>query len=292
MQIFAKLFWGFDPVDWPVVAFGKVGNRDSLLRKAQKGDRIIFIGTQGTETAENERGIILGMAEFGHRPLESAHILAEDILKNPEYHNNNGAFKWPSALPMLRAWRFTDTVIAKSFLGKRFNIGDATGAFLLDEEQSHNILNLNIEETPVTHPVLLAELQMQDTLKPSFGRTRGISPSSYEATITRNLGNEGFLYVMRFGQRNIWKVGCSENIERRCAEFNQHVPVEVLNEAWKPAYKHPFQDLQKAYLYEQALLDKLGQFPIKGERVMCTEKELESAWIANLASPLHYAKAS
>lgn len=46
MRVFAKRFYGFDPVRQPVVGFGIEGNRDALITGSSPGDLIVFVGTQ------------------------------------------------------------------------------------------------------------------------------------------------------------------------------------------------------------------------------------------------------
>lgn len=63
--MFIKRFWGFDPVYWPIVSFSQNGSLDALLAQSQPGDTIVFVGTQGPETKEQEQGKLLGFAELG-----------------------------------------------------------------------------------------------------------------------------------------------------------------------------------------------------------------------------------
>jgi len=45
MQVFTKLFWGFDPELWPVVTFSKRGSLTSLLERSKPGDLMAFAAT-------------------------------------------------------------------------------------------------------------------------------------------------------------------------------------------------------------------------------------------------------
>jgi len=77
MKIFIKRFWGFD-VNWPIVSFSQRGSLKALLDQSGSGDLMAFVGTLGPNTpAANERGRLLGLAEFGRTPIHSRTALPE-----------------------------------------------------------------------------------------------------------------------------------------------------------------------------------------------------------------------
>ena len=80
MKMFIKRFWGFDPIYWPVVTFGLRGSLDTLLADSSPGDLMAFVGTQGEETEEHERGRLLGFVEFGRNPVHSREALPPQNL--------------------------------------------------------------------------------------------------------------------------------------------------------------------------------------------------------------------
>jgi hypothetical protein len=45
VRVFAKWFYGFDASKWPVIAFTTEAARNKLLREAEPGDVIAFVGT-------------------------------------------------------------------------------------------------------------------------------------------------------------------------------------------------------------------------------------------------------
>jgi hypothetical protein len=97
---------GFSPGTWPLVSFGLEGNRDALSREAEPGDGVVIVGTQEAPTPEDERGRLLGMAEFGRDAVDTADVLDLATL-SPEHFDEHWIIKWPKSLPMIRAWRFT-----------------------------------------------------------------------------------------------------------------------------------------------------------------------------------------
>jgi hypothetical protein len=64
MKVFIKRFWGFGP-HWPIVFFSQEGCLKALIEKFEPGDLMAFVGTLGPETLKEERGRLLGLAEFG-----------------------------------------------------------------------------------------------------------------------------------------------------------------------------------------------------------------------------------
>jgi hypothetical protein len=85
-------------------------------------------------------------------------------------------------------------------------------------------------------------------------------------------------YAFRFGKRNVWKIGHSQDISARLVDVNKHVPHEVLGERCSVAWKQHWQTRMDAYEMEQLLLSALTLRRTR-ERVLCTEDELQAAWI-------------
>src|SRR5687768_12681829 len=111
MKLFAKWFFGFDPLRWPVVTFTNDSARTKLLREAKKGDHVVFVGTQGSETAEENRGRVLGMAQFGWKEVESLKVLKPENLPATHF-DERGEYRWPKSVPIIRAWEFPEKPLA------------------------------------------------------------------------------------------------------------------------------------------------------------------------------------
>ena len=63
--------------------------------------------------------------------------------------------------------------------------------------------------------------------------TTGPKPADWSGFITREAGRDTWTYLLRFGSRDIWKIGLTQDIARRLAEVNQHVPHEETGERWE-----------------------------------------------------------
>ena len=109
MNVFARRFYGFDPVTRPIVAFALEGDRDALIEASGPGDMIVFVGTMGEPTAEDDRGRLLGIAEFARIPVDTKEII-DPATYRPFDIKPDGSLIWPKALPILRAWAFNPKI--------------------------------------------------------------------------------------------------------------------------------------------------------------------------------------
>jgi hypothetical protein len=105
MQVFAKRVFRFDPVTMPIVAFGNEENRAALIETSRPGDVIVLVGAMGEPTRDEERGRLLGVAEFFPVPIDASAIVDPAAFNWFELEED-GSPKWPKALPIVRAWAF------------------------------------------------------------------------------------------------------------------------------------------------------------------------------------------
>lgn len=281
MQLFAKRVWGFDPENWPLVVFGKPGNCDALCRQAKAGDRVILVGTQGDETAVENQGRVLGMAEFDRTVVKTADVVPPEERRPVDY-DENGELKWPVGLPMVRAWAFPTRPRVTEVLAEQLSFEATVRAVLLNDVDGAAILALPSEELAVPNNEVLNKRRAHLDALRSLRPTTGPAPAAWSTTVTRTLGDPAFLYAARFGGLDVWKVGWSGDVAARIAAFNEHVPHEVLNKKWTLFLQQRRDDEVKAHSAEQALLALLHGYRSVGERVLCSEKVLRSAWSSAL----------
>jgi len=282
MRIFAKRFYGFDPISRPVVAFGKEGSRDALITASSPGDLIVYVGTQGEPTAESERGRLLGIAEFARIAVDVRDLIDPATLR-PFDVNADGSPAWPKGLPILRAWRFREPRLKLiDVLREQLTFEATVRAVELDEADARAVLALPREEIAVpAHPVIERLNRLNEAL--GYGRpTTGPIPTDWEGTVSRSVGSEAWTYAMRFGGRNIWKVGYAQDTAVRQAELNLHVPHEELGERWELRLRHRWPDPVQAYGMEQRVLRSMQEFRTEGERLRCSEAQVKAAWSASL----------
>lgn len=279
MQIFAKRFWGFRPETWPVIAFGKEGNRDALVSQSQPGDLMLFIGTQTEDTQPADRGRLLGLAEIGRKPVDTADVLDLTTLE-PSAFDDKGKLRWPKALPMLRARRFLNPPLLTDVLQEQLSYDATVRGVLLDETDTKAVLGLASIEVPVVDaPAIVRQRQLNDALQ---GATTGPRPTSWSGEVSRDATEASFTYAFQFGERELWKIGHAKDVAARLAEVNRHVPSEVLREQWRRVLEHPWPTEGAAYDMEQRALTALRSTTSVGERVICSKRRLETAWSAAL----------
>jgi hypothetical protein len=244
---------------------------------ARSSDAIVFIGTQGPETAEHDRGKVLGMAIIARRAADTLSLI--DPAQIPAYQlDENNRHRWPKAIPMLRAWRFPKRPSVNEVLGRQLPQNARIQAVRLTEDQSTTVLALHKEEVPLPQTEERRhQHQLTEALSHS-GPTRGPVPASWSGQMTRSVNEPAFTYALRFGRHNIWKIGHAKDVIGRLAEVNKHIPMEILRECWEIVYQHPWPTEAAAHAMEQNVLAKLQQHRTAGERVRCPHDVLLQAW--------------
>lgn len=284
MKLFATRVWGFDPPTWPVVPFNLDGNRDNLLKNSKGGDAVVFVGTQDEPTKEHQRGRLLGIAQFGRRPVNTLEVLQEADINPKNDYDEQGRFKWPKALLMTRAWRFTDDPLPRllDVLEAQLPRSATVQAVELSEVDTAAVKDLAATEVPLPDTSELARLRRLDTALSKGSPTTGVVPSAWTSTVERTVGNPSVTYALRFGKFDCWKIGHTTNMQRRLSEVNKHVPAEILNSQWALAMEHKWRDETIAHDMEQRILAALNDHRTTGERIQCSQTVLEKAWIDSI----------
>ena len=285
MTMYAKWFYGFSPERHPIITFSQNGSRDTLLRNAKAGEVIVFVATRGTNTADENRGRVLGAAEIGTKAVRTEEVM--DTSGSPEMNFKDGKFRWAEAIPMLRAWRFDPPPLAnKVFENGNLPRHAQTQAVALSDADEDTIQSLKwIEvELPQTE-----ERQRQRRLSDAFAAQPTkpgpvVSPGRHTVTVSRK--DKAWTYAARFGASPVWKIGQTSDLEKRLRDLNTHVPVEYLEEKWSIGWRQEWSSAERAKEMEQRVLTILDDKRTQGERVRCDEKELESAWIEAIAGPV------
>ena len=278
-KVFAKKYWDFDPSLCPAIPLRDEKTRERLIKESRPGDLFLFVATKTKDvTPADKRGRMLGIVEFDRIPVSAEGLIAPGKRKNPRDYDKSGNYKWPYGVPIVRAWEFTPPPDASKFLEK--NLSRHTYRYIeeLDEEDVKRVLALDREEIDISGArERLQQAGIQKAFLPSRP-TRGPSPSSGLIGYTRENEGPAETYAMRFGQRNIWKIGYSGNIGRRFKEVNGHIPHEVLGEYWEFFLTKKWRSSTAAHKMEQRVLDLLEDKRTDRERVKCTKGELLQAW--------------
>lgn len=279
VKIFIKRFWGFDPIYWPIVAFSLKGSLDTLLSQSKPGDLMAFVGTKGIETELENRGKLLGLAEFGCSQFHARQALPPQSFAEAE-KGSNGDIKWPHAVMITRAWRFTDVPppVMTEVLGRQLPMSAMSNAILLNLDEQQRVLALPREEINVGITQAIRDERDKIAAAIGPGGTMGPVPSSFSTTMVRDALRSACTYAYRFGNRNVWKVGWAHDPVERLAELNKHVPHEILQQKWGGGWTQNWASSEQAYAMEQRVLRSFADSDLYGERVHCTEAQLEAAW--------------
>lgn len=282
MRLFATRVWGTSFGRIPLATFTMEGHQQRLLRLADRGDRLAFVGTQTERTSEEKRGRLLGMAEIGFEPLRTLdHVDREEL--DPRDFDADGRFRFPFAVPLVRAWEFIHTPLLMDVLPKQLPMLATSGVVELDASDAERVLALVAEE--VALPMLPALAKMR-RLNEFFRPTTGPRPTDATYSVTRSAQDTSWTYALRYGKRNMFKVGHTTNVQERRDAINQHIPLELGVEIWEPALQQKWDTATKAYDMEQRVFALLSGKRSGYERIQCSEKELNSAWQAALIDVL------
>jgi hypothetical protein len=282
MRLFATRVWGTSFGRIPLATFTMEGHQQRLLRLADRGDRLVFVGTQTERTSEEKRGRLLGMAEIGFEPLRTLDLVNREEL-DPRDFDADGRFRFPFAVPLVRAWEFVHTPLLMDVLPKQLPMLATSGVVELDASDAERVLALVAAE--VALPMLPALAKMR-RLNEFFRPTTGPRPTDATYSVTRSAQDTSWTYALRYGKRNMFKVGHTTNVQDRRDAINQHIPVELGVEIWEPALQQKWDTATKAYDMEQRVFALLSGKRSGYERIQCSEKELNSAWQAALVDVL------
>lgn len=280
MRMFATRVWGLGFERVPVATFGSGGHLNRLLKLADRGDRLLFVGTKTERTAPALQGRLLGMAEIGFEPMRTLEIVDHPDLDARDF-DDGGNYKFPHAVALTEAWRFSPPPLLSDVLASQLTMVATPGVEEIGEEDVARILALPAERLLLPElPALKRMRRLNEVLRP----TTGPRPGDANYTVERSAHGAASTYAFRFGKRNLFKIGHAEDVQGRLAAVNQHVPVEVLNEQWSVYLTHRWPTSVDAYEMEQRLLKRMEARRSGFERVQCSEGDLSSAWASALIS--------
>jgi hypothetical protein len=198
--------------------------------------------------------------------------------ERPELGGFGAALLGFYALPVLRAWSFRPPLMRVS----------DTFQDPLSIDPIERIVELSQREAELIKVLPKAELQAPyEALRRqayalakslSAAPTTGPKPTAWTAEASYDPNAEGWTYLMRFGERDVWKVGHTQDIDRRLGELNLHVPHEALGEKWRLVCMHRWANSIQAYEMEQRLLSALLPYRTVGERITCFEEVVRTVW--------------
>jgi hypothetical protein len=114
--------------------------------------------------------------------------------------------------------------------------------------------------------------------RPSAGPTTGPIPVTWSGCVIRDVLRPAVTYVLQWGNSDVWKVGQTNDIERRVSQINKHVPVEILGTYWNLLTTQQWDNCVLAHAMEQEVFRLLHTSRVLGERLRCSEETLRQAW--------------
>ncbi len=278
MRTFVKFFWGPADPEWPIISFSNRGSLTSLLEKSEPGNLMAFACTQGGETPHEWQGKIVGLAEFSKTIRPSKELLPAKSYLAAE-KGMNGDIKWPWAVAVTRAWLFSNPLpVTSEIYGNRLPMSAISNAVRLSDEQQAKLLSQRRAEIDMATTEAVWEERAAILKIVGKGGTMGPIPSSFTTTMARNALRAASTYVLRFGSRDLWKVGWPHDPVARRDELNSHIPSEVLGESWLDWNTEAWPSASDAYAMERRVLESFAPEVVTRERVRCTEAQMHAAW--------------
>jgi len=209
--IYGTRFWGFDPEAEPFCGFTHMGTRDKLIRIGRDGDLILVLGTKTNKTTKDDQGRLLGLIEFQRNAFYSRDLLTDESRRKQELFDADGIFKWPYAVPAIRAWRFLDKPIINKVIGRQLTMAAITDIDTLSQEEAKLVLEENLFEVKIPETrIVKRQKLLNPTVELSGGDNVGPMPSEWSKLISRNDGPTA-TYLLQFGETDVWKIGISKN---------------------------------------------------------------------------------
>jgi len=254
MAMYVTKVWGFVSQDWPLVTFSREGTRDRLRGLWQPGDTMLFVGTQNEPTEPDDRGRVLGYAEFTSIPVPTREVVHPELLRD------NGD-KWPFALVIVRAWRILSPPLFKDLLpesaARAPGITLASGFDLLTGEEESRVRTLQVVDEPIPLTPAAERAAAKTDLIAWLKRRRGPSPpeeGSYTATRRSQLAKT---YLLEWTSHNLMKIGWAIDPQARALHLSEPLVPEITGERWRVVLTEDWEDERAAHLMEQSFIDNL-----------------------------------
>lgn len=295
-KIYATLAWGFDPEHWGAVGFSNEGVRNRLADELRKSDGLVLtMGTVGEETPEELQGRLLGLHRLGTMAIPTEELVEPERWRQ-HISENNGKPKWPFGLPIREADEFDRPPLRAELLPRlhdeNLHRKLASNYELLTAEEARRVLALPRTRVEKIWASVAAEFAAHLTKPP-----KGPRPSAGQRLLNRSSGPAATYCFKLEGsalsqvssriapswrQWTVYKVGFSNNPERRRGELNAYLPDEATLR-WAPFMAQWHTDEINAWAMEQEVFRQLlarSATHVKGEILAARPSVLEAAWSA------------
>lgn len=237
-NVWLTSYYGYDPENWGLLAFGSADDRAKFIRESDPGALVVVYGTKSLGT--DEAGKVLGVQQVSHLvgPSEQFISPAAWAQKQSEARNRK---RWLFGVQSTRAWYVVPesrpdigTFADKTWSG---SAGRAIGRYCkrMTKAEAQKLLSLDMFECSVFggRPIETPSLEKgREAFKPS--RPGPVSQSGFNVSesegpkhlyILELTGDEiGSFVDGDLGKKKIVKVGFSKSPEVRCRCFNRALP--------------------------------------------------------------------
>lgn len=277
MTVYLTKVWGFEEPCGPL-QFGLKGWRDRARKLLQDGDLVVLVGTQGDETAKDERGRLLGIMEPTREIVRS---LDFDVRQSSTDFNEAGEYKWPFALLNRKAWILEERPLLSEITDRRFGMDSAQGIVPFTEDEAEEVLSLKSREIDLLLPVRAwARIVGAD----AAGRRGAPPPTTTRKGVMHLRRAPAYTYCMELiGAKHVsHKIGWAFDFKARERQFNQTALPGIGGIRYRTKLNHLSNTAMDAFRMEQALLAHFDQVRHPSNREVLhgvSYREIESAWV-------------
>lgn len=290
--------WGFNPATHPVLGISDFGARRTFLRNSSENDWVLIAGTAQPPTKNDERGRLLGIVRLGRNEVDTEDVL--NRLGTPIHirdRDKNHRYLWPYALPMLEAYRFVDKPLISSVFGDGLpgfawvkNLRNISNANCHLNDALAAIEELRKERVEIAEIPEFKRQEYQQRML-AAGIT-GPGPASNRSAGSVKVGTPVTYCLKMSGTKRIdvFKVGFTNNLDRRHKELNQGLVSTITGFGWDQYAQQAQESGINAYICEQRMHEALSKYRVNGEREIykLPEKELLSVWNNTVAETANY----
>lgn len=286
-RTFMTKTWGFGAPVGPL-QFSSEGFRRNARAALQPGDLVVIVGTKGEETAEDDRGKLLGIMEPTTEPVLS---LDFDVPRNEQDLDKDGHYKWPYGLLNRRAWRLIDRPYLIPDVSKRaFSMDAAQGIVELTPDEAAKIAALRREEVPLLEARVAARARVDGTDRAR--RRVSPSPSTMRRGVMHMRVFSAYTYAMEIkGPQGLaYKIGWAFDYAQRARQFNQAALPGIGGVRYTPKLFHLCDTARQAFRMEQTLLNHFARHRHRDNHEVLydlTFDELQAFWIACIWGDTH-----
>jgi hypothetical protein len=268
--------WGFASPSGPL-QFSQNGRRDSALHRLRPGDLVVIVGTMGEETAPDERGKILGLMEPSDVTVSS---LDYELARGPQDYDENGIYRWPFGVELVRAWRFMEPrAELRSVSNRAFNMDAALGIVPLLADEADRVLALTREPTE-----LIQSLRATVRIEGETARRKAAPPPSTTRSGIMHLRRApAYTYAMGIegASEEAFKIGWAFDFKMRERQFNLPSLPALGGLRYRTKLFQLWPTAQDAFRMEQALLRKFDGKRLKSNAEVLAPmngETLQAAW--------------